>query len=83
MTSSCRDSARRFLNAPDGDLGADTSLLLWECVVGMCPDGPYLLDALDWIAGFFDYHGQPKQAAKYREVRARLQISYNQEVCQQ
>jgi len=72
MTSSCRDSARRFLNAPDGDLGADTILLLWECVVGMCPDDPYLLDALDWIAGFFDYHGQPKQAAKYREEAAWL-----------
>jgi len=72
VTDSCRDNARRYLNAPDGNLGADTILLLWECVIGMCPDGPYLVEALDWVAGFYDYHGQPQQAQRYWGEAARL-----------
>lgn len=61
MTPSCRDNARRFL--PDGP---DTTLLLWEAFIEQCPDMNLVAAALDQLAGFHDYHRQPRQAAACR-----------------
>lgn len=61
MTDSCRDTARRFLSG-----GSDTTLRLWECFVEQCPHLDLVADALDQLAGFHDFHRQPRKAAAYR-----------------
>ena len=73
MTSSCRDNARRYLRS--GFSGADGILLLWECFVEQCPEMDLVAAALDELAGFHDYHRQPRQAAKYRAEAADLRQS--------
>jgi hypothetical protein len=70
MTSSCRDNARRYLRSRF--TGADGILELWECFVEQCPEMDLVAAALDELAGFHDYHRQPRQAAKYRAEAADL-----------
>lgn len=70
MTSSCRDNARRYLRSWFS--GADGTLLLWECFVEQCDEMDLVAAALDELAGFHDYHRQPRQAAKYRAEAADL-----------
>jgi len=70
MTSSCRDNAGRYLRS--GFSGADGILLLWEAFVAQCPEMDLVAAALDQLAGFHDYHGQPLSAAKYRAEAADL-----------
>ena len=73
MTSSCRDNAGRYLRS--GFSGADGTLQLWECFVAQCPEMDLVAAALDELAGFHDYHGQPRQAGKYRAEAADLRQS--------
>lgn len=63
MTDRCRDDARRHLGRLSG---ADGALLLREHFVAECPEMDLVAAALDELAEFHDYHGQPLQAAKYR-----------------
>lgn len=70
MTSSCRDNAGRYLRSRFS--GANGTLLLWEAFVAQCPEMDLVADALDQLAGFHDYHRQPRQAAKYRAEAADL-----------
>jgi hypothetical protein len=77
MTPSCRDDARRFLRpymTPDG------ILCMWEVFIGRCPEWDLVVATLGHLAGFFDYHDQPLQAAKYREEAARLRNRLEKEV---
>jgi hypothetical protein len=68
MTSFCRDNAGRYLRSHFS--GADGILQLWEAFVGQCPDMTLVAGALDHLAGFHDYHRQPRQAAVYRAEAA-------------
>ena len=70
MTSSCRDNAQRSLRSRFS--GADGIRELWECFVEQCPEMDLVAAALDQLAGFHDYHRQPRQAAKYRAEAAAL-----------
>jgi len=73
MTSSCRDNAGRYLRSRFA--GADGILQLLEAFVAQCPDITLVAAALDQLAGFHDYHRQPRQAAKYRAEAADLRQS--------
>lgn len=70
MSSSCRDNARQYLRSRFA--GVDGALQLWECFVAQCPEMDLVADALDQLAGFHDYHRQPRQAAAYRTEAADL-----------
>jgi hypothetical protein len=45
---------------------------MWECFVEQCPEMDLVAAALDHLAGFHDYHRQPRQAAVYRAEAADL-----------
>ncbi len=68
--TSCRDNARQYLRSRFA--GADGILKLWECFVEQCPEMDLVAAALDQLAGFHDYHGQPLQADRYRQEAAAL-----------
>jgi hypothetical protein len=53
---------------------------MWEVFIGRCPEWDLVVATLGHLAGFFDYHDQPLQAAKYREEAARLRNRLEKEV---